>query len=234
MKFVFRTLIFAALAGACFGQTLSGTVTSNQTSNPIAGATVSAVGQPASIGQRPSAYTGQTDANGNFTISVPSGQYRICVFGVAGYVNPCRWGNAISAAGGASGLSIVLLEGAEFVLRIHDPSHFLQQAEAVPGTGVNALVGGAPAGALALPKIYDDGRIRDFGDLLPLNTSLTVSALSAHAVLATQSGAAPAVGGIPFQLTAAYFQFTPPTPVASVFFQPPEAEMIHLYVTGVQ
>jgi len=56
MRFVMKMWIFAGLAGACLGQSLTGTVIASDTGNPIAGATVDAVQQPASPGQRPSVY----------------------------------------------------------------------------------------------------------------------------------------------------------------------------------
>ena len=233
MKTLIKSLMVAVLPVVCFSQGLKGTLMANDTKEPIPSAVIRAVQQRGSLSQPPAIFQAETNSTGGFTLAVPAGLYRLCVGGAGSYVDPCHWGNAlIVTAPSAAVVTVQVLRGVQFIVRLHDVGGFLPQVEVVKGGGVSVILSGGPGGPFPLPIIYDDGRVRDFGDLLPLNAPLVASASSAHVSLVDQSGATVGAAGVPFQITAADFAVNPILPVGSMF-QPPKAKMIHIYTSGV-
>jgi len=224
------------LSMAVSGQSLTGSVVGDDTGSPVAGATVVAIGKPASPNRAPSIYDAVVNGAGEYSMTLPASQYQVCVHGAGLYLDPCAWGSAhvaevasISAAPAA----IRLQKGGWFIVRIHDPNGILAGAEALQSSGVAVFVTGADTGKFPLPMIYNSGRIRDYGAVVPLNQSMTVVVSSNAVLLANGKGAAPGPQGAAFQVTA-------PDPTTPAWFPPsfalmfprPTATMIHYYVTG--
>jgi hypothetical protein len=230
-----RLALIPALAAVCFSQNLTGTLIGNDTGAPIPSATVQAVLLRSSLAQPPAIYSTLADSSGHFALTVPAGRYQLCVPGAAGYVDPCHWGNAQKATvpNTAGAITIQALKGASFIVRLHDPGQLLQQVGAAKGGGVSVWVSGGPGGRLPLPIVFDDGRIRDYGDLLPFNVPLVAIPASGQLNLAGVGGAALNASGISFQITSADLATTSAIgPFASVLG--PRAKMIHIYTAGIQ
>lgn len=81
--------------------------------------------------------------------------------------------------------------------------------------------------------MYDDGTVRDYGDLLPLNVPLTVTVGSVRAALVDQSGVVFSAQGKPFQITPADFQSSTVALGPTWNVRPPQAKMIHVFTSGI-
>jgi hypothetical protein len=86
---------------------------------------------------------------------------------------------------------------------------------------------------IPLPVAYDDGQLRDYGLLAPLNVQMTITVASTKVILADSSGAAPNPQGIAFQVTPpAPFPTDPVQITLARKFPPPDATIVHVYVVG--
>ena len=150
------------------------------------------------------------------------------------YLDPCIWGGAPTAAVTAAqpaSVALRLTKGWRFILRVHDVEGLLPQLETVRGQGVSVSVAGASGGPVLLPLIFDDGKVRDYGAVVPQNIAMKATvAASAHLDLADGTGAAPSAQGVAFQAS-------PPasasTPLLGHMFPPPDATVVHIYTKGV-
>jgi hypothetical protein len=234
-KFVGITAL-AIFPAVVAGQNLSGTVVADDTGMPISGATVVAIQQTATVSQRPAIYKASVDAAGQYAMTVSAGQYQVCVHGGGLYLDPCQWGGAavrsVSPAGTATA-SLRLQKGAWFILRVHDTNGLLPQAEVVHGSGVGVHLTGGAFKQFPLPVVYDSGRIRDYGAVVPMDFPLNVVVASGSVVLSGDNGAAPSAQGIPFQVSTADVN-APPLASAALerMFPRPTAKIVHVAVTG--
>ena len=152
------------------------------------------------------------------------------------YLDPCQWSaaNFRTVTGTAAPqVPMRLRRGAPFILRVHDAQHFLPQVEANAREAVAALVTGGSANPVPLPIVYDTGRIRDFGSLVPMNVPLKVVVTSTSLHVADLDGAELVPQGISFQVTAA--DFTLPTLLSRGFssmFRSPDAKVLHVRATS--
>lgn len=228
--------IVAALPVVVAGQSLTGTVVAADTGSPLPGATVVAIQKTLLPSQRPNIYKTATDATGHYTITPASGLYQLCVQGAGLYLDPCQWGGAISAnvtSVAALSVPLVLQKGATFILRVHDATGLLPLGEAIPGANVHAYLTGAAVKQFPLPVTYDDGRIRDYSAVVPLNSALTAVASSGSVTLADKTGAAVDPLGVPFQVSPA--DVSAPNPLTgplALMFPRPNAKVVHVYATG--
>lgn len=224
----------AFTAAALNGQSLVGSVTGADTGAPIPASTVIAVQQMPSLAQKPVIYLAVTDGTGHYAIGATPGVYRLCVQGAGLYLDPCIWGGAAAAtvtAAQPTSVNLRLIKGWRFIVRVHDKDGFLPQAEAVHGQGVSASAIGGSAGPILLPLIFDDGRIRDYGAVVPQNTTMTaIITASTRLNLTDATGAAPSTQGIPFQAS-------PPASASTLLLghvlPPPDATVVHIYAKGV-
>jgi hypothetical protein len=232
--------VLAALAMPSAGQNLIGSVAGSDTGSPLAGATVVAIQKPGLPGQRPLIYKAAVGTAGQYSATVPAGQYQLCVHGAGVYLDPCLWGGAdiasvpSSTAAPTSAVSapLRLQKGRWFIVRIHDLQGYLA-AEAMPSSGVSAFVSGSGMSEFPLPMIYNGGRIRDYGAVLPMNVPFVVVVGSSIVALTDATGAAASPQGTSFQVTPQNVS-TPPwfPPSLALMFPPPTAQMIHFYVSG--
>src|ERR1035437_10138031 len=195
--------IVACIAGIsiCPAQSITGTVTAADTSAPIANATVIAIQRTALASQKPSIYKAEANSAGKYTITISPGQYQLCVQGAGSYLDPCQWGGSIilNATGAAAATApLSLQKGALFIVRAHDAAQLLAQAETLHGAGMRAYVTSSSIKQFVLPLMFDNGRIRDYGAVVPMNLPLTVIAASS-VPLTDQTGAALSPLGISFR-----------------------------------
>lgn len=226
------------LFSAAFGQNLTGSVSGADTGSPLAGATVIAVQRTASSTQAPTVYKAVVNAAGQYAMTLLPGQYQTCVHGAGLYLDPCLWGSsAVASVTSTSATSVPmrLQKGSIFIVRIHDPSGYLAGAETVHSSGVAAFVRGAGVKEFPLPEVYDNGRIRDYGSVVPINTALDLVVSSGAAFLADRTGAAPNPQGISLRIVPP--DLTTPSwfpPSLAQMFPPPTATIIHFNVTGLK
>lgn len=134
---------------------------------------------------------------------------------------------------GTASVPLRLQKGAWFIVRVHDTKKILPQAEAVPGTAIHAHLTGAGIKQFPLPMVYDNGRIRDYGTVVPQNSALNAVVSSGSVLLADKNGAAPSAQGILFQIApAAVNAPNPLPPPLAAMFPRPTATIIHFYTTG--
>jgi len=232
---VFAVAAWAAAAGRMPAQTLSGTVVADDTGAPIGGATVLAIQKTASAAQRPVIYSAVADAQGRYAMSVSAGRYQLCVHGAGVYLNPCEWG-----AGGptvtvvtAAAANLRLQRGAWFIVRIHDTRRLLPQVESVRGSSVRVLLTGPAVSGFPLPLIYDNGRIRDYGAVVPMNSAMRARIASSSIALSDEKAAPVNAEGVPFQVTAADFRTATEVPRSLRWmFRPPRAKFLHVYAAA--
>jgi len=167
----------AAMPAAMVAQNLSGTVVADDTGKPLTGATVIAIQKTGAVSQRPAIYKAPVDASGRYAMTVSAGQYQLCVHGGGLYLDPCQWGSATTrsvTAAAAASAALRLQKGAWFILRVHDAQGLLPQGESVHGSSVSVHVTGAAVKQFPLPMVYDSGRVRDYGAVVPMNSPLNV------------------------------------------------------------
>jgi hypothetical protein len=123
--------------------------------------------------------------------------------------------------------------GAIFIVRVHDANGLLPQGEAIPGSNVRAFLTGAAVNQFPLPMTYDNGRIRDYSAVVPLNSALNAVVSSGSVALADKTGAALSPLGIPFQVSAA--DVSSPNLLSgslALMFPRPTAKIVHVYTAG--
>lgn len=224
-----------AAAGLMPAQTLSGTVVADDTGAPIGGATVLAIQKTASPAQRPAICQAVTDAGGRYVMSVSAGRYQLCVHGVGVYLNPCEWGgdSPTVTVTTAAAASLRLQKGAWLIVRIHDTRRLLSQVETVRGSGVTVFLTAAAVNQFPLPLIYDNGRIRDYGAVVPMNSAMRARIASSSIALSDERAAPLGAEGVPLQVTAADFQTASGVPRALArMFPRPTAKFLHVYTAG--
>jgi len=229
---IFVSAACAAAPGLMPAQTLSGTVVADDTGAPIGGATVLAIQKTASPAQQPAIYQAVADVAGRYAMSVSAGRYQLCVHGAGVYLNPCEWG-----AGGptvtvatAAAANLRLQKGAWFIVRIHDTRRLLPQVESVRGSGVRVFLTGPAVSGFPLPLIYDSGRIRDYGAVVPMNSAMRARIASSSIALSDEKAVPLDAEGVPFQVTAADFQTAVGVPRALArMFPRPTAKFLHVY-----
>jgi hypothetical protein len=233
-KKVVRNIIatISAFLGTALGQNVTGNLTAADSGAAIAGATVLAFQKAASAKQRPSIYQAQTDSTGRYAMTLPAGVYQFCVQGADLYLDPCLWGGAPISTVTSSPLAVPirLTKGWRFILRAHDPQQLLRNVETARGEALSASVTGPSGKPLPLPIVYDNGRIRDFGMVVPVNFPLKVSAGARKLTLVDHVGAELSPQGISFQA------IPPPAPPSAArgLFPPPDATMIHVYTGSLR
>lgn len=225
------TLLGIVLCGWMPAQKLTGALTAADTGAPIAGASILAVQQTASRTQKPLMYSGPTDTGGNFAIQASPGLYKLCAHAAGLYLDPCQWGipTAVTVAAGATVNSpLKLTKGGKFIVRVHDPQRLLRQQETTFQRTVSVSITGATAKPFFLPVVYDDGNIRDYGAVVPLNLPMNAMVFDGgHVTIGDRQGAALASGGVPFQALPVA------VPAVKPFFPPPDATFIHVQATGL-
>ncbi len=113
--------------------------------------------------------------------------------------------------------------------------HTLPQAESVTGTAVSAFVSSASVPQFPLPVVYSDGKIRDYGTVVPINIPMSVTVSSRTVALAGSSGSAFGTSPTPFQVLPADIEVTgAPLSPTTRMFPPPDAKIIHVYATGLK
>jgi hypothetical protein len=235
MRTAIRIFVIAAGAaapGLMPAQTLSGTVAAEDTGAPIGGATVLAIQKTASPAQRPVIYSAAADTQGRYAMSVSAGRYQLCVHGAGVYLNPCEWGagSPTVMVATAAAANLRLQKGAWFIVRIHDTRRLLPQVETVRGSGVTVLLTGPAVSGFPLPLIYDNGRIRDYGAVVPMNSAMRARIASGGIALSDEKAAPLNAEGVPFQVTAADFQNATEVPrPLRWMFRPPRAKFLHVY-----
>jgi hypothetical protein len=237
----FHTAVLAATlacsTAAVLAQNLTGTVIADDTGSPLAAAEVVAIQRTSSLSQRPAIVTSRVDASGRYVITAPPGQYLLCVSHAGLYLDPCRWGGAktVSVTGAtAQSVALRLQKGWRFLLRVHDSGRLLAQAGTLPGDGISVLLTAPGRGAFPLPVVYDSGRVRDWGAVVPVNLPMSVTVNSSKLRLRHQSGAAPDPQGIPFQILPSDIPDEASVAASHGFhFRPPDAKIIHLYAAGL-
>ncbi len=235
----FRTSLalaaLGALSAAVSGQNLTGTVAAGDNGAPLDHATVLAIKYGATPAQPPTIYKAVTDASGHYALTASAGQYTLCIHGGGLYLDPCEWGGASVSAVAASAISVPLRpqKGAWLIIRIHDSGGLLPATEPLPRAGVQAYVSAPGVKQFLLPVIFDDGRVRDYGAVVPMNVPLTAFVSSPVVLLVDKSGAAPNPVGMALVVTPpdpAEPSWLPPR--ATSMFPRPTATMLHFYTTG--
>ena len=173
---------------------------------------------------------------GRYAMTVSPDNYRFCVQSAALYLDPCQWGGTISQSVGAGVATVVplrLTPGARFILRVHDTQRILPQVESGTRAGIAASLTDAATRRFPLPIVYDNGRIRDFGAVVPLNQPLRVVAAGGRINLADQAGAVLSELGLAFQIKPEDFLVLAPLAARlSPMFRAPDAKMVHIWITG--
>ncbi|MCC7343007.1 MAG: hypothetical protein IT170_18135 [Bryobacterales bacterium] len=217
-------------------QNLTGTVVADDTNAGIAGSTVVAVQRPAAASQMPAVYKARVDASGRFALTVGTGVYQICVYDAGLYLDPCQWGAATARtviAGTPASVSLRLQKGVPFVVRTHDAKQLVRGAETVRGQSIRLFLSASGRRQFPLPIVYDNGRIRDYGAVVPANLSLSVKVNSASLVIADRAGAAFAAQGVPFQIPSVEAaKFKPLLGAAKWGLFRQNAKVVHIYPTA--
>jgi hypothetical protein len=235
-----RAIVLAVSAlcpAAIVAQNLRGTILADDTGAPIGRATVLAIPKRTSLSESAKIYSAETDAQGRYAVTAEPGQYTICVHSAGLYLNPCQWNTAITrnVTTAPSDIPLRLTKGGRFVLRAHDVQRLLPRAEGIFSTGISAIVSRPSGGPYLLPVVYDNGRVRDYGGILPLNVALRVTVSSSRVMLSDQTGAALTPQGVPFQISASDFQYSGPVmPGFRRMFPPPDAKVVRIYVVGLR
>ena len=219
-------------------QNLTGTVTAADTGAPLPGVTIIAVLKPASPSQAPTIYRSPADSNGNYAITAVPGQYLLCARPQLQslYLDPCQWGIPASTTVGATATAVplTLQKGVRFIVRAHDPNQLLAQAETIPGTAVSALVTGATVNTFLLPVVYQAPIVRDYGAVVPTNIPMGVTISSLTVALADVAGTPLTATPITFEALQSDVGPAAGGPLAfQSMFPPPDAKMIHIYVTAL-
>ena len=173
-------------------------------------------------------------------MAVPSGQYRLCVYGAEPYLDPCQWGGALApnvtslaAAAIPSSSPLSLQKGVQLIVRVHDPGGLLAKAETVHGAAVAAHLSSAAVPLLPLPMVSDAVGFRDYGTYVPFNVPMTVFVSGQSLALTDRAGAALSPQGIAIQVSPADFQLPPLYPPSLArMFPRPEAKVVHVYAGG--
>jgi hypothetical protein len=172
---------------------------------------------------------------GAYELTVQPGQFRLCIQGF-GFLDPCLWGGAQSVAVGSASAAAIALQaqrGGQFLLRVHDLLGLLATAEALPGQAVSAFVATPSGLKIILPVVYNDGQIRDYGLLTPLNVPLTVTVANSRVSLVNPSGAPVTAQAIAFQVMPLAPLPTDPIQLALARkFPPPQATFVHVYTVS--
>jgi hypothetical protein len=232
-------IVAAIVISAAPAQNLAGTITTADTSAILAGATVVAVEKASSPGMRPIILRSTVDSLGHYAITAPPGQYAVCVHPMpqSPYMDPCQWGDPVTVTVSATAVSVVpisLQKGSRFIVRVHDTKQVLAQAETVKGSAICVFVT-APSKEPAVPVVYSDGIVRDYGTVVPINVPLSVTVSSNHVALADRNGTVLAPSPIFFEVL--------PTDIASTegrfsplirMFPLPDTTIIHVYTTGLK
>jgi hypothetical protein len=133
----------------------------------------------------------------------------------------------------AAPVPLVLQKGATFIVRVHDANGLLPQGEAIPGSNVRAFLTGAAVKQFLLPVTYDNGRMRDYSAVVPLDSALSAEVSSGSVALTDKTGAALSPVGIPFQVSAA--DISSPNLLSGLLafmFPRPTARIVHVYTAG--
>ncbi|HXP86666.1 MAG TPA: hypothetical protein VN841_18190 [Bryobacteraceae bacterium] len=86
---------------------------------------------------------------------------------------------------------------------------------------------------ILLPVAYDDGQLRDYGLLTPLNVAMTLVVANSRVRLTDVSGVALNPQGIAFQVTPPPPPATDPIQVTLARkFPPPDATFVHAYTVS--
>jgi len=230
-------LIAASMASplASLGQSITGTVVAADTGAAITAATVVAKRKTASTALA-AVYKVSVDSAGKYALTLPPGQYQLCVYGAGPYLDPCLWsaGAPVTVASAPIASALTLQKGVQFILRVHDPSGVLPKAESVHGAAVGVILVGSSMAKLPLPLILDSGSFRDYGLFVPFNSPLTVLVTGSSLSLTDQSGAALNPSGIPFQVSPSDFPSTPRPSALVSMFRPPTAKVIHAFASALQ
>ena len=103
------------------------------------------------------------------------------------------------------------------------------------GTAVSAFLSTASVPQFPLPVVYSDGKIRDYGTVVPINIPMSVTVSSRTVALAGSSGSAFGTAPTPFQVLPADIEVTgAPLSPTTRMFPPPDAKIIHVYATGLK
>ncbi len=143
-------------------------------------------------------------------------------------LNPCQWGGApfVTATADTAVPSLRLTKGGNFRVRVHDPRALLKTVEAANASAVSVLVTEGSGRQRPLPVIYDDGHVRDYGDVLPIGQPMKVSVNSAKLKVSDSGGGN--AQGVPFQVAD--------PPAASTHgwnkFPRSNATVVHVNITG--
>jgi hypothetical protein len=97
---------FGLVPASVSGQNLTGSVVADDTGSPLVGATVVATQKTASFSQRPSIYKVLVDGAGQYSMTLPAGQYQLCVHSAGVYLDPCLWGSAGVASVASAAVSV--------------------------------------------------------------------------------------------------------------------------------
>jgi hypothetical protein len=232
MKFRLYFATAFVFPAVMLAQSLTGTVTGIDTGLPIAGATVVAIQKVRPLSAQPAVLSARTDRNGVYSVAAGAGGYRLCVQGAGLYLDPCQWGGAVIAtiAGAdATAAPLKLTKGGQFIVRVHDDKQLLRQAEAIRGQSVSVTIVDASGTRFLLPMTYDDGRVRDYGAVVPINAQMRAMVNGAGGFLLNDAaGAALSPQGVPFQVALAS---ATPTVRTNFFKLPPSVTMVHVHVS---
>lgn len=240
-----RFLIIAAsvlLPTASLAQSIAGTLVAADTGDPVTSATVVAIATGGSSAVRPAVYKAIVDSAGNYSMTVPAGQYRLCVYGAEPFLNPCQWSNgpatnvvSAAAASTAPNSPLTLQKGVQLIVRVHDPNGVLAQAESVPGGAVSAYLSGSGVAQFPLPVVSSGQGFRDYGTYIPFNSPLIVFVSGHSLALQDKAGAVLNPQGISIQVLPADLQLPqPPPPSLGAMFTRPTAKVVHVYAAALQ
>ena len=170
-------VLLTAAPGLLCGQTLTGSVVAAETGAPLEGAIVLAIKTPPSASQPPTIQKATADASGRFSFTLSPGQYQFCAHHSALYLDPCQWGGTTArlvAAGALLPVTLRLQKGGQLIVRTYDSQRLLRSVEKLHRKGMSVVLTGASIRTVPIPVVYDSGRVRDYGTVVPLNTPLRV------------------------------------------------------------
>lgn len=229
----FMSVIPALLAG----QNLSGTLVAASTGVPISDGVVIAVSKTPAGPKGPMIYKARVDGGGRYGMTVPAGQYQLCVHGPSLYLDPCQWGGSVGVTVTTSAVSVVPLrfqKGIPFVVRVHDSRGVLAKVETAAGIGVSAFITSPSiAGRFPLAVISADAGIRDYGTTVPFSTPLSVTVSSSLVSFADGTGAALNMQGTPFQVLPSDLAVISTGPMFGPQTASSSAKIIHVYVNSL-
>jgi hypothetical protein len=150
------SIAFLAIACALFahGQaTVTGSVRFGDVNRPAPGVQVMINGTPTEKLPAPG-YMAETRADGGFSVAnVAPGVYRVCVYRIGDYLNPCEWDDSylpnanvlvVTAGNNRNNLSLELKRGERVFLRLKDPNLQLRNQQFGPaGPHIQVLLADA-------------------------------------------------------------------------------------------